>query len=294
MSLPSRVGPGVVKGRVRKHALLLQSFTLATIANVTDLKETSISTELDRMMRDGLLTSDQKKPATYTLTEDPEKRLKLSEEIFPSTTTITDTHIMPTGPHWDRAVDLIDRAQSLSGQPSACLSLLAAAREELSAAVEAAGWTNAPASVQVYLKFEGARLAFWRGLLDGDVRKPVERMIELKPFLERYHDRERLRTVRFCQKTDADLRGSGPFNLLKFIAELVASSHETASARQGVPISDPFSALVYAKATADGREAYASYSPEPGRQTAMQQTLEEYLADLDRPPSFTSARLVEV
>lgn len=110
--------PNEVKFKVRHHALLLEEFTVAQIVELTGLKSTSVRTEVQRMKREGLLSSHREKgkgrgapPCVYKLTDDPEPRLELSRSIEAFYTETAPKPVEPRRPvsrHYFQAVELIE------------------------------------------------------------------------------------------------------------------------------------------------------------------------------------------
>jgi len=112
------VAPSEVKIRVRSNALDLKEFTVAQMRRVTGLNPASIHTELQRMKREGYLTSEPIKeksgrgapPHIYKLTSDPEKRLELSRQVEAFYTLPSPpAPPKPTSLHFEAAVKLVDR-----------------------------------------------------------------------------------------------------------------------------------------------------------------------------------------
>jgi DNA-binding PadR family transcriptional regulator len=110
--------PSEVKIRIRSNALTLREFTVAQMRRVTGLNPASIRTELQRMKREGYLTSEPMKerrgrgaPAhIYKLTADSEKRLELSYQVEAFYTPAPPpAPPKPTSLHFKAAVKLIDR-----------------------------------------------------------------------------------------------------------------------------------------------------------------------------------------
>ncbi len=110
--------PNEVKIRIRSNALTLKEFTVAQMRRVTGLNPASIRTELQRMKRQGYLTSEPMKekrgrgapPHIYKLTSDPEKRLELSHQVEAFyTPPPPPASPKPTSLHFKAAVKLIDR-----------------------------------------------------------------------------------------------------------------------------------------------------------------------------------------
>ena len=113
--------PNEVKIRIRSNALTLREFTVAQMRRVTGLNPASIRTELQRMKREGYLTSESVKekrgrgapPHVYKLTSDPEKRLELSHQVEAFyTPPPPPASPKPTSLHFKAAVKLIDRLAS--------------------------------------------------------------------------------------------------------------------------------------------------------------------------------------
>lgn len=113
--------PNEVKIRIRSNALTLREFTVAQMRRVTGLNPTSIRTELQRMKKEGYLTSEPTKerrgrgapPHIYKLTTDPEKRLELSHQVEAFYTPPSPlAPPKPTSLHFKAAVELIDRLAS--------------------------------------------------------------------------------------------------------------------------------------------------------------------------------------
>lgn len=109
--------PNEVKFKVRHHALILEEFTVAQIVQLTGLKSTSVRTEVQRMKREGLLSSYREKrkgrgapPCVYRLTDDLEARLELSRSVEAFYTEIAPKPVEPRRPvsrHFFQAVELI-------------------------------------------------------------------------------------------------------------------------------------------------------------------------------------------
>ena len=110
--------PNEVKFKVRHHALLLEEFTVAQIVELTGLKSTSVRTEVQRMKREGLLSSHREKgkgrgapPCVYKLTDDPEARLEFSRSIEAFYTETAPKPVEPRRPvsrHFFQAVKLVE------------------------------------------------------------------------------------------------------------------------------------------------------------------------------------------
>ncbi|MCK4245407.1 MAG: MarR family transcriptional regulator, partial [Candidatus Omnitrophica bacterium] len=84
--------PGEVKFNVRHNVLLLKSFTIPQLESVTGLNRHSITTEVKRMEKEGLISrvgaearekgsAGGRPPVIYQLTSDPEKRFELLQSV---------------------------------------------------------------------------------------------------------------------------------------------------------------------------------------------------------------------
>lgn len=164
-----QVAIGEARFRVRRAALLLREFTVADVVRSTGLNPDSVRTELQRMRRDGLLTSRPHpekpkrrggRPHLYRLTDDPEARLALAESIeaFYPTPPPADK---PTSRHYLVARRMLSRAQRVEGGERE--RLLADAEHELAMAEQAEGGSRIPESVGAYLEYERALLQWLRG-----------------------------------------------------------------------------------------------------------------------------------
>jgi DNA-binding PadR family transcriptional regulator len=109
---------GEVKIRVRSNALDLKEFTVKQMRRVTGLNPASIRTEIQRMKREGYLTSEPVKerrgrgapPHVYKLTSDPEKRLELAREVEAFyTPPPPPAPPKPTSLHFKAGVKLLDK-----------------------------------------------------------------------------------------------------------------------------------------------------------------------------------------
>jgi len=159
-----------VKFKVRYNALLLREFKVSDIVEATGLKPESVRTELQRMKVEGLLsvgsndehhphagTRRGAPPALYRLTDDPERRLALSESVaafYPAPPTMD----RPSSGAYRKAQQLLDRALNAKGR--ARKQLLADAERSLAHATEAEGGEWASDQVKAYLRYECARLRY--------------------------------------------------------------------------------------------------------------------------------------
>lgn len=166
-----------VKFKVRHSALLLKEFTVADIVRATQLKPESVRTELQRMKREGLISSQTHPnppkqrgapPALYCLSEDPELRLELSQSIdayFPTPPQVE----RPTSRAYLLAQRLFNRAEEEDGREKE--KLLDEAERHLIMAEQAEGGQTAPDNIKIYLQYERARLAYLRGEYEESNKK---------------------------------------------------------------------------------------------------------------------------
>ena len=164
---------GKVKFLVRHNALLLREFTVEQMRRATALNAASIRTELQRMKRQGYLTShplqERKRrrgarPHVYTLTDDLEKRLELarSVEAFYAPPPASAPP-RPTGLHYQGALELIKRLEADQVPAEERGGWLSRARERLerSRSEEGVGIREGPEAeiVAAHLALLEARLA---------------------------------------------------------------------------------------------------------------------------------------
>lgn len=164
-----------VKFKVRYNALLLREFKVADIVQATGLKPESVRTELQRMKQEGLLvvgpngdgeeaphahTRRGAPPALYRLTDDPDRRVALSESVaaFYPAPPVAER---PSSRSYRAAQQLLDRA--LVAKSRQRKQLLIDAERALAHAAEAEGGAWAGEPVKAYLCYEQARLGYLRG-----------------------------------------------------------------------------------------------------------------------------------
>jgi DNA-binding transcriptional ArsR family regulator len=171
-----------VKFKVRYNALVLREFKVSDIVEATGLKPESVRTELQRMKAEGLLTAGPDgehtgrgaPPAVYRLTDDPERRLALSESVaafYPAPPTVD----RPSSGAYRRAQQLLDRALNAKGRERK--QLLAVAERALAHAAEAEGGEWASEPVKAYLRYECARLRY----LQSDYAEAKSEFAALRP-----------------------------------------------------------------------------------------------------------------
>ncbi len=154
-----------VKFKVRQNALLLREFTIAQLVRATGLNPESVRTEVQRLRREGMVTSERKpgrREALYRLSDDPEKRLALSrsvEAFYPEPPEPIPPR--PTSRLYQAALQSLDQAEREKGKPSK--ELLAQAEHQLEGAWQAEGASRAPELVQAHILRERGRLAYLQG-----------------------------------------------------------------------------------------------------------------------------------
>lgn len=167
-----KAGMSEVKLKVRYNALFLREFTVADMVRATGLKPESVRTELQRMRREGLLTSEPLtekrrgrggRPALYKLTQDPEKRLALSHEVesfFPEP--LQPIPPRPTSRHYLVASRILDRvATGYYKTDKERDTALQEAEERLKFAEYEEG--ESQELIRAYIDRERARLEYLRG-----------------------------------------------------------------------------------------------------------------------------------
>ena len=198
------VGSGQVKLLVRSNALLLREFTVAQMRRVTGAKPTSVRTELHRMKREGLLTSEPLRqrgtgrgapPHVYRLTDDPEKRLELvrSVEAFYRVEDAAG-HMEPVSLNYKATLSLLDQLERIDTDSESLSPVLARARRHAELAHEdIAGEEGVRGDVwETYLKVAQARLAqashAWQQA--GDLLKDAKASYESAGLAEMVHEVE--------------------------------------------------------------------------------------------------------
>jgi DNA-binding transcriptional ArsR family regulator len=150
-----------VKFKVRRNALLLGEFTIAQLVRATGLNPESVRTEVQRLRREGMITSERKpgrREALFRLSDDPEKRLAFSysvEAFYPEPPEPIPPR--PTSRLYHAALQSLDQAEREKGKPSK--ELLEQAARQLEGAWQAEGASRAPELVQAHLLREQGRLA---------------------------------------------------------------------------------------------------------------------------------------
>jgi DNA-binding PadR family transcriptional regulator len=110
---------GKVKLRVRQNALLLGEFTVEKMVETTGFNQEGVKSELRRMREEGFLSVEQsastgqrgRPQIVYRLTPDPEKRLKLAnelEEFYPKPLAPE----RPSSHHYFEAIALLDQIEA--------------------------------------------------------------------------------------------------------------------------------------------------------------------------------------
>lgn len=169
-TMTQRATMSQVKFKVRYNALVLREFKVSDIVEATGLKPESVRTELQRMKAEGLLVAGPNNehdgqagtrrgapPVVYRLTDDPERRVALSESVaaFYPAPPAADR---PSSGAYRRSQQLLDRALNAKGRTRK--QLLADAERALAHAGEAEGGEWAGEQVKAYLRYECARLRY--------------------------------------------------------------------------------------------------------------------------------------
>lgn len=196
-AMTQRANMSQVKLKVRYNALLLREFKVADIVRATGLKSESVRTELQRMKQEGLLvagpdgehTGRGAPPAVYRLTDDPERRLTLSQSVaafYPP----PETPERPSSRRYRSAQQLLDRALNSKGAQRR--EYLAAAERDLQIATEAEGGEFASEQVKAYLRYEHARLLYLR----GDYGQAKQEFAALRPIFAAIGEETMLQRVK--------------------------------------------------------------------------------------------------
>lgn len=163
--MPVRAIRSEVKFKVRRNALLLDEFTIAQLVRATGLNPESVRTEVQRLKREGLVTSERRpgrREALYRLSDDPEKRLALSrsvEAFYPEPPEPVPPR--PTSRLYQAALWSLDQAEREKDKRRE--ELLAQAAHQLEGAWQAEGASRAPELVQAHILRERGRLAYLQG-----------------------------------------------------------------------------------------------------------------------------------
>src|ERR1044072_3854181 len=163
-----------VKLRVREAALTLREFTLDQLVKATGFKRLSVQTELTRMREDRYLTSEAlpgphprpgKPPLIYRLTPDRERLEELITEVRPFRPKFTEP-ARPSGRNYTVARQFLDRVAGEEYQDEEGKDVLL---ENVAEALELA-WAEEGETETIpdaFIKYEWARLYFWRGEYDA-------------------------------------------------------------------------------------------------------------------------------
>jgi DNA-binding transcriptional ArsR family regulator len=163
--MPAQAVRSEVKFKVRRNALLLREFTIAQLVCATGLNPESVRTEVQRLKREGLVTSERRpgqREALYRLSDDPERRLALSrsvEAFYPEPPEPIPSR--PTSRLYQTALRSLDQAEKEKGKRRE--ELLAQAAHQLEGAWQAEGASRAPELVQAHILRERGRLAYLQG-----------------------------------------------------------------------------------------------------------------------------------
>lgn len=161
-------------------------------------------------------------PAVYRLTDDPERRLALSESVaafHPAPPTADH----PSSRRYRAAQQLLDRALNAKGK--ARKQLLADAEQALAHAAEAEGGEWASEQVKAYLRYECARLWY----LQGNYGKAKQAFAALRPvFTALNDDAQAQRAAEFALCADVGAR-FGTNSVLNKAAWARYLTHRTAN-----------------------------------------------------------------
>jgi putative two-component system response regulator len=200
--MPQRARMNSVKTQVQRKALVLEKFTVDDIVRATGLNPESVRTELQRMRREGLLSSRRQstdmrrhggQPYTYYLTSDPETRLGLLESLedfYP----VASNSSQPISTYYVTVQQRLDQAEAVEGAQRH--ELLAQAEIALDVAEEAEGGSSAPILVKAYLQFEETRLHYLQGRY-AEAKGKIELLIDLFTGV----DEEMVKRIRLLQST---------------------------------------------------------------------------------------------
>jgi hypothetical protein len=167
--MAGRVRMSLVKFKVRHNAQLLREFTVSEMVRATGLNPESVNTELQRMKREGLLErqplavgerrNGEGSRALYLLTTNPELLRKLTDSVDAFHLPRADRD-RPTSRYYTTAVWQLDQAEIRWGVERSLL--VDQATLDLREAEKAEGGEAAPRNVKAYLKFQLARIEYFR------------------------------------------------------------------------------------------------------------------------------------
>jgi len=200
--MASKAEMSQVKMKVQHDAVLLQEFTLEDLIRTTGFTRDSVSTVVQRMKNEGFLISSPlpqragpeskpgRPPVLYCLTDDLEKRMKLSKNVqafYPASPAPANQE--PQSKFYAEAQAGLGIAEKASGKD--CDFLLDAAEDLLDKAEKEEGWTFASEAVLSYLDFERARLTYLRGKQE----EACDEFTKLRAFFEGINDTGRASTI---------------------------------------------------------------------------------------------------
>jgi hypothetical protein len=162
-----------VKFRVREKALMLGEFTVQEMVQATGLKRESVSTEVQRMKKEGLLVAESlpelgdglrrrvgARPLLYRLTPDSQRRLQMARQL--TSFYLPSTSARPTSRHYLAATRMLDRLMVHRDSDEATGDLIRQCGEALEYA-----WydENEPQEsvVAAFIERERARLCYVKG-----------------------------------------------------------------------------------------------------------------------------------
>ena len=232
-----------VKFKVRYNALLLREFKVADIVRATGLKPESVRTELQRMKGEGLLISGPNgqhtgrgaPPLLYRLSDDPERRLALSESVA-AFHPATPTPDRPSSRRYRAAQQALDQALNAKGKERK--QLLADAERNLDLAADAEGGEYASEQIKAYLRYERARLHYLR----GEYKEAKQEFAALQLVFTALGDEtmvQRANEFEVCADVSARLGDSGVLSNVAWARTLVRLAHQ-----RNVQLDSPMAALL--------------------------------------------------
>lgn len=207
-----------VKFKIRYNSLLLKKFTVAEMIRATGLNPESVRTEIQRMKREGLLSTEVVEkgsknrggqPVLYRLTDDPEARLALSESIeafYPA----LNHDDKPTSRHFFYAQELLNQALSLDELQRE--QILFEVEDNIDIAEQTEGGSLASARIKAYILYERARLAY----LKNNRAEAKSLFAALREFFIKNHDELMVRRIdefQLCIESWDHFMRNGPTSL---------------------------------------------------------------------------------
>ena len=187
-----------VRYKVRRMALRLREFTVKELVEATELNESSVRTEINRMMKEKLVLAEKhpegrkggqgRAPKLYRLTEDPKALAALSESTASFEVTPPRAG-QPRSRSFDLAVHLLNRA--LAAEDAERGPLLKKAALRLKKAEEHEKDQEKDPHAQAHLRYQNARWFY----LKRSFEKAKALFLELKIFFSGVDELEMVRHV---------------------------------------------------------------------------------------------------